>query len=247
MKSTRLIISLVLLVFALPFFVATAKWELSQWFDAIALEAQLNNDVEGAINWMTRSVQLQPYDPTLKMQLAALKADAERIDAAIADVDEALVQLRGRFEQNPNLSNQFALASGLNHGAYLRALQQSDLVTAKAMIDECLLLAAGGDSWGLSAFLDTRALIEYELSDYESALESMNDAVELTERVAEITLVQRRQSGQLMIDQRPVELQIRQIRKHQEEIYRHRADVFRALGRQQEAAADLHRAAKYRP
>ena len=244
MRSNRWIVAVFALVFALPVFLTGLRWEVSQWFDALALEARLNNDLDSAITWMTRSVQWQPFDPGLKMQLAAWKTEAAQLDEAIADVDAALIQLRDEYEQSPSISNQLALASGLNHAAYLRALKRTDLVRAKAMINECLLLAAGGDEWGLSAFLDTRGLIEYELADYDSALESMDDAVGLMERVAEITLVTIRQSGQLIIDQRPVELRIQDIRQHQEEVYRHRAQVFQALGREEEAAADLRRAAK---
>jgi tetratricopeptide (TPR) repeat protein len=144
---------------------------------------------------------------------------AEKYAAALADADTA-VRISPQFDQQ-----------ALNNRAYLRALTNQQLKEGlediQAVLDQMDFKQPG--------LLDTRGYLYFKLGKHQSALSDLNQAIRKYEPL--LDRHERRRFGQ------PIDLE--KVRESLAVMYYHRAEVYQAQGKQDQASKDFARAAEF--
>lgn len=260
--TIRRLILLVLLALIGFSLIAEIPQEIGRWQLAAALQARDAGQKDQAYIKIENAFKRFPDNPFLLFQRASWKlADGDR-DGAFADCDRA-VELAGKSYWALEVRSQFLQYAGrfadavtdlkevevisqrsgrprrsesLNNLAYSRALAQIELDEALDNVEAALELNPAS-----ATTRDTRGYILYLKGRYEEALKDMNFAVDGLKQ--EIKDSNRGISGKLRTALRsgPSLPGMDNLNRPLAVVCYHRALILLALGREQDAEADLNR------
>jgi tetratricopeptide (TPR) repeat protein len=260
----RLVILATIAIVLLPVLYLGLPGEISDWYVAAAAECRLNGDRTEAERNLDRALAWDPTNATvfhyrgdwkvqdgsyaegLKNYERALELDAGnttvRVQRTLAwqflgEHEKAIAEWRRLVAEYPAAAPD-QRATLLNGLAYAQALEgQRELTDALQNIEQAFQQAGNRLSLGnRAAMLDTRGYIHYLRGDRVAAERDLKTAVEAAE--ADLTrLIQRKD----YVDQRDFLQQQKDANKSVAVIRYHRALVYQALGKHEEAERDLKR------
>ncbi|HEY6565610.1 MAG TPA: hypothetical protein VIY86_14065 [Pirellulaceae bacterium] len=241
-RRFRWVIFVPLVLVLVPVFVGAGRREVARWYQALAIEADFDRQVQQAMSLAESGLRWDPDNILLRIQLVGWRLSDGTAGDALEDADLAVQAARKEARTAPNVQNQLILASALNTSAYTRALAGVEWDRAKEQIDDAIRLSGSDLASGLAGMLDTRGYVNYLLGDLPAALDDMEQAVKLMESDIERQLAQIRLQRDEEIDPRPSRQLEQDLRETRAVLYHHRGLVYRALGRSGEADADLRHA-----
>lgn len=269
----RLVVILVTVsLVALPVMVAEWPRELSRWYQAAAVEADLDGDYVRAVAYMDRAIGWDDTDSRLYLQRALYRLETKQWEQGLDDCDRALerdgdpvrvaevraqlLQHLGRQVEAVALWREIVFSGGgglpelrahhLNGLAYALAVANVDLDQAVAAVEESLRLTADAaamyDPAGVISF--GRAVAAQGEGDLTTALAGLDEASASAEEALEAT--QARIAAAPREDLRGALTQateLQSMRAHLAGILRQRISVNQALGHGEAAAEDEERQA----
>lgn len=260
-------IILCLLLVLGPLLVMGFPHEVARWLQAAAKESVLNEDLESASNYLDQAIQWAPDHSSLYLQRSGIRLQQNDVSGSLEDCERTL-QLNGagfvdglmqrllvyqRMGQHElaladadrmveESTNALERAVALNTRAYGRALAK--LEPQKGLDD----IQAAFEALGTEdnpAFLDTRGYLFYQTGNFEQALVDMELALQMSEDDRSNAAMQRETWLEQGGDERLLVRQERQVDESLAVLYQHRALVYEALGRTEEANADFKLAEEY--
>lgn len=266
---------LILFGFVIPVTAWRIPGEISGWYLASALRCRDQKDPGEAYRKLEQANYWTPDRPLLLLQRAEWKLDDDKREEALADCEKMLALAKGDYRwlmvhasflqhagksveavEDWNKIEQFSLRSGnpsrataLNGLAYARALAKSDLDEALKNVNEALDLAPDEPN-----ILDTRGFIRFLQGDNEAAVEDLNKALVVMDKVVAVASIKADQHSEPAIFRRVVNtlpkrfLEVWQsddldsrrssIANATAVIHYHRSLALAALGQDQAAAKD---------
>lgn len=179
-------------------------------------------DLAGSLADYDRLIELSPNYAEGYTGRGIVYQRLDRHDEAIADFERAMT-LRPDFEPEPK-----------NNLAYARALAGKDLEQGLTEVERAIELADDE----VAAYLDTRGYLRHLLGDHEAALTDLNRAIELEQRDRDELLASAKSRS---FDQDELDFLQRRLDEQLSVLLRHRAEVYQALARDAEAAADFQK------
>lgn len=229
---------------------------VAQWRLEKARARYLQGDLAAAQRLADQAVTAAPNDPGVTLFRAQLRLEAGDLAGSLHDLNRALAAyprfghaytIRSRVYQRLSRHAEAirdatqALAMSRdddpdpwNERAYVRAIAGMELEEGLDDVQRAIELYGAPNS----AYLDTRGYLYHLLGRQQEALEDLNAAIQLAER---------EDPWRMAFERRPLERRrIDHERRRRDEnlsvLYHHRGQVLAALGRADEAQADLARA-----
>jgi tetratricopeptide (TPR) repeat protein len=243
--------------------------EISRWYEAAAIEAELDEGLPRAIAQLDRAIAWAPHSTRLYRRRADIKFQAGQLAGCLEDcnraIDEApddvaayslraqtyqrmgrhgdavedwdywVSKARQQYEQNPTDRTRLDYANYLNGRAYARALGNFQIDQGLRDI-ELAFQVLGTKRYEM---LDTRGYLRLLAGDLPGAKSDMERAVDLAELDYRAELNNLEQWRKERVDQRAFNLAQNVHRQQLSILYQHRGLVYEALGRTDEAQADL--------
>ncbi len=193
-----------------------------------------NDDLQGAVADYTRVIEHAPQFARAYLGRMLIYQRLGRYDLAVADAEQALAHWPRDDDPEP-----------WNTLAYARALANQNLQQGLKEVERALQMIQGHNSpdpMQLSAYLDTRAFLLYRLGRHEEALADMQRALQLFRpwRESFRRAIQKRKN----LPQQARRTLLQELDHHLAVMVHHRGLILQALGRTDEAKADLERAAR---
>ncbi len=230
-RVRRLLITPLLLLLGGWLLVSLTRHEISQWRLAASYEEELRGNLVSARSQLDSAIRWTPHHSDLYTKRAHAMISLGDAEAALPDCDRAVELAR---QEHPG-----SLAIALNQRAYAYALCDRHLDEALENIEEAIQTVGGNES-----FLDTRGYIYLRLDQLQKAQADIEAAVQLAEANYKKIRNEYRSQLRSAIDTRPVQRLIKQLDEMFAVLYHHRGELYEALGRTNEAASDLARAAR---
>jgi tetratricopeptide (TPR) repeat protein len=231
--------------------------EISQWYVAAAIESRLDGDQPGAERNLDKALAWDPKNGKAHACRGDWKLEEGDYEACLQDYERALAlepddpavlpqrtiacQYLGRHDQaiadwkklvaGPSAARAGRRAVYLNGLAYAQALGNRELQAALQNVDQALTLVSLN-----SAMLDTRGYIYYLRGDLKAAERDMAHAVTMAEQDLKDFIASKE-----YLDHREFVQQQKEMTKSVAVIRYHRALVYQALVRHEEAEQDLKR------
>jgi len=256
------ILVVMFLIAAVPAVYYLLPREIDRWHRALAIERQLEGDLEGAIRSLSRVIASSPDNDEHLLLRAKWQLKIRKLDAALEDATRAIelapgnaqaylvrsmiYQHLGRhaeaLEDWNTLADRLTRPGGipsvytLNGRAYARAVAGVELDEALAEIEQALERLPHD-----AAMLDTRGFIHYLRGDLDSALADLGRAVPQVELTYNRMMMTLKTRGAGVLDLRQFKIQVEEYAENVAVIRYHRALVYDALHDADKAEEDRRR------
>jgi tetratricopeptide (TPR) repeat protein len=228
--------------------------EISRWYIAAAIEAHLDGDAPAALQRMAAASRWAPENPAIHIYRGDWMQEAGAYQASLAEYAQALeidatnqwaliqrsqaLQHLGRHDEaiadwkrlmaSAGSTRPAGRATYLNGLAYAQAVGNRELDAALENIAQALEIVGQN-----AAMLDTRGFIQYRRGDLKSARTDLDLAVNMVEE-------EYRQASQLTqyVQRREYEASLAELAESVAVIRYHRALVYDALNKPDQAAED---------
>lgn len=234
-RVRQLFAVLLLVLFGGPLLLAIARSEVSEWNLAASYERQLQERLDDARPLLDTAIRWSPNRGDLYLRRAQLTISSGDAQAALADSDRAVELARNDSQRFSDSSALLALA--LNQRAYASALCRHNLDQALADIEEAIQIAGENES-----FLDTRGYIHLRMGQLPEATADIEEAVRMAEADYKKTRKVYLQFLRSAVDKRTAQRLLKQLDETFAVLYHHRGELYEALGKTEEAQADIDRA-----